>query len=539
MNFLLRRLYREQEGQTLYLVAASMVVILGMAALSIDIGFALHAQRELQANTDAAANAGGAAMPNPATTSVVNVVNEYSGDAALGALYNVHHDLNVTGVSVSFACLVTTNSNFDLPPCATSANTTTASYPLCATSTSNPDGGCNAIKVVETATIPTFFAKVFGFKSLTLTATSIASGSGNAEPYHIMLVLDTTHSMATGTDTGCMSSKLSTTYTQEQCAQMGVQTLLTTLAPCAQGQTCTSAGNTPVDQVGIMVFPGICSDAVSGITTGNCPAATSLTNTTANPTYAPPDIACPSTNPPITPYNNDPEYLLLGFQDNYQITDGSGLNTAASLVQAVGAGTWIATDTTNNCGLPAPGGEGTFYAGAIVAAQTYLTNNHTPYIQDIMMLLSDGDATSTATQMGGSVQQTVSSAQIAGMNGRLFSATAECQQAVNAADWAKGVVQSDGTSTKIYSISYGSETSGCTAGDTLTPCQTMQGIASLPLSQYFYSVPQTTGGTTSTVCSGAVPITKLDQVFKAIGSGLQRARLLPASVTGTWTTPTS
>ena len=79
MKSLLRRLFREQDGQALYLVAASMVAILGMAALSIDIGFALHAQRELQANTDAAASAGGAAMPNPATTSVYNVVTEYSG----------------------------------------------------------------------------------------------------------------------------------------------------------------------------------------------------------------------------------------------------------------------------------------------------------------------------------------------------------------------------------------------------------------------------------------------------------------------------
>ncbi len=67
MKSLLCRLYREQNGQALYLVAASLVAILGMAALSIDIGFALHAQRELQVNADAAASAGGAAMPNPAT----------------------------------------------------------------------------------------------------------------------------------------------------------------------------------------------------------------------------------------------------------------------------------------------------------------------------------------------------------------------------------------------------------------------------------------------------------------------------------------
>ena len=153
-----------------------------------------------------------------------------------------------------------------------------------------------------------------------------------------------------------------------------------------------------------------------------------------------------------------------------------------------------------------------------------------------------------ATQMGGTVTQTVSSSQIAGMNGNLFSATAECTQAVNAADWAKGVKQSDGTSTQIYSISYGSETSGCTSGESVpaiggnaanTPCSTMAGIASSPLSQYFFSVPQTVNGVTSTVCNGAVPITQLSQVFTTIGSMLETARLIPLTVSGTWKTATS
>jgi hypothetical protein len=410
--------------------------------------------------------------------------------------------------------------------------------------------GCNAIKVVETATEPTFFAKVFGINSVTLTATSVASASGTATPYHIMLVLDATASMASGSDSGCNSTGL--TYSPEQCAQMGVQTLLTSLAPCAQGQTCTNSSSTPIDQVGIMVFPGLCSDTATGITTANCPlspesksnpsAPTTLTNTLANTTYAPPDVACPSKAPPITPYNNNPEYLLLGFQDNFQVTDGAGLNTASSLVDAVGGGTWIATDTNTNCGMSAPGGEGTFYAGAIVAAQTYLTNNHTAYIPDVMILLSDGNASADSGQMGGTVPQTVT---FAGMNGNLYSPTAECQQAVNAADWAKKYVQtSDGSSTQIYSVSYGSETSGCTTGDTLTPCETMQGIASTPLSQYFFSVPQTVKNkngtvTTSTVCSGAVPITTLSQVFQAISADLETSRLVPASfsTSATWYAP--
>ena len=532
MKSLLCRLYREQNGQALYLVAASLVAILGMAALSIDIGFALHAQRELQVNADAAASAGGAAMPNPATADVYTVVTNYSGSTAYNAKYNIHPDLNITNVSVSFACLSTaTYPGYSLPPCATSGNSSSPSYPGCTVTTSNPGGGCNAIKVVETATEPTFFAKLFGINSLTLTATSVASASGGgAVPYHIMLVLDTTASMGSGNDTGCVSGS-SKSYTPEQCAQLGVQTLLSELAPCAVGVS-SCASSAAVDQVGIMAFPGICSDSKAGVTTGNCPAATTLTNTTANPTYAPDDYACPAKNPPIAAYNNDPEYLVQGFDNNYlSSTSPATLNFSSDLVDTVGAG-------TDNCGMPTPGGEGTFYAGAIVAAQTYLTNEHTANIQDIMILLSDGDATSSGSQMGGTVKQTVNSGQIAGMNGNLFAATKECTQAVNAADWAKGVKQSDGTSTLIYSISYGSETSGCTNGDSITPCQTMAGIASLPLDQYFFSVPQTVKGTTSTVCSGAVPITQLNQVFTTIAGDLESSRLVPSNVSGTWTTDT-
>jgi len=275
------------------------------------------------------------------------------------------------------------------------------------------------------------------------------------------------------------------------------------------------------------VFPGLCSDTASGITGsqgsgGNCPNASTLTNTTANATYAPDDYDCPAKNPPIAEYNNDPEYLILGFQNNYRNSDTATLNTSSDLFKTVGAG-------TNNCGVPTPGGEGTFYAGVITAAQQYLETNHTNGIQDVMILLSDGDATASSTQMGGTVKETVT---FAGMNNGLYSPTAECTQAVNAADYAKNYVEPDGLKTVIYSVSYGSETSGCTSGETPpynTPCGTMQGIASVPNSQYFFSVPNSAqqGGT---VCSGAVPITKLDQFFTAIQADLQGSRLIPNSV---------
>ena len=513
------RLRFSERGQSLALVPAVLGLLLAASAFVIDMGNLYFSYEELLGATQAAAKAGGTAMPNPAVTSVTTVADLYSGQTSSD--YNYHPNLNITSVNVNFACVPTASyPGLNLPPCAAFAN-------------SCPSATCNAIQVTESATVTTFFAKVFGVTSLNISATASSSASGGgAIPYHIMLVLDTTHSMGTGTDTGCTTGGGS--YTPEQCAQLGVQTLLSELAPCATNFSSCS-GNPPVDEVGLMVFPGLCDETISGVTTSSCNppnySATTLNNATSNSTYAPDDYACPAKDPPIAAYNNDPEYLVLGFQSNYRSSDtATTLNFSSDLVEAVGAG-------TNNCGMPTPGGEGTFYAGAIIAAQQYLINNHTSGIQDVMIVLSDGNASASSTQMAGSVNQSVT---VGGMSGKLFSSTAECTQAVNAANWAKTTKRSDGTATEIYSVSYGSETSGCTSGESVTsvanppnpsnsPCATMDNISSLPLSKYFFSVPQSKSGQ-GTICNGAVGITQLDQVFTTIAGDLTSARLIPNSV---------
>ena len=120
MNSLFRRLYYEQDAQVLYLAASTLVVVLGMAALSIDIGYALHVQRELQACADSAASAGGSAMPNGNVVSPTTVADEYSGDpnSPASAIYNLHHDLNITSMTVNYACVTgSTATNLNMPPC--------------------------------------------------------------------------------------------------------------------------------------------------------------------------------------------------------------------------------------------------------------------------------------------------------------------------------------------------------------------------------------------------------------------------------------
>jgi Flp pilus assembly protein TadG len=497
-----------QRGQSLAMVALLLPVLLGMAALVIDLGYIYVSYQQLVSATQAAALAGGSAIPNVSGPTASTIAVDYSA-SQLGRTkdLNYHGNLQSVTTTVSLACVSqSAYPGLSLPPCNV--------YPSC-------PAGCNMLQVTSTAKVSTLFARIFGINSVNLSATAVSSARGGGiPPYHIMLVLDSTGSMGPpNLDTGCTQN--GTSVTPEQCAQFGVQTLLLQLDPCTVGLAAcrpniAMPGSVlnPVDQVGLMVFPGLCS-------TNPCatlPTGSALTNTVVGP-YATDDETCPATNPPTTSYNNNPDYLILGFDGDYRTSDTSPLNTGSNLFKSVGAG-------TNGCGIATPGGEGTFYAGAIQAAQDYLTLYNTPGVQNVMIILSDGDATSSS--LGGNVKQVdgpCASGTPPCTTAGLYSATNECTQAVQAAQYA----QSQGT--LIYSISYGSENSGCGSdvsggGTYTTPCATMQGMSSLPLSQYFFSVPDaaTSGGT---VCPNAVPLTALNQVFTTIAGQLTVARLVP------------
>ena len=489
-----------ERGQTLVLIPLLLAVLLGICALAIDMGNIYVCYQQLQSSTQAAALAGAQAMSitgsSPSNLTPKNAALKYSGSLALGANYNIHPNLNITTVTPSLTCVdPTTYPGLNLPPC-------TVYDPA--------DGSVNLIRVKEAATVPTYFAKIFGVKTVPIAATAVASArGGGSPPYNIMLVLDTTASMGSGNDTNCIAGVPGGRYTPEQCAQYGVQTLLKQLSPCPSSYTTCPAGLVnAVDQVGLMVFPGL------------TPTQTATLTTTAVASTANAEYDCnTSTNPSITHYNNNPLYLILGFQNDYRNPAATTLNQGSNLFKTVGAG--VGSGRTA-CGAQTPGGEGTFYAGVIVAAQDYLTANARQGAKNVMIFLSDGDATASASQMGGTTKQVGASASLGGMRNGLFQPTAECTQAVNAANYAKAA------GTLIYSISYGSANTGCnTGGETYTsPCATMQAIASTPTQQFFYSVPRSAAGQ-GTVCPNAANITQLSQVFIDIGSKLKTSRLVP------------
>jgi hypothetical protein len=89
-------------------------------------------------------------------------------------------------------------------------------------------------------------------------------------------------------------------------------------------------------------------------------------------------------------------YEVMAFDDGYRNSDSAG-----TLLSGDGLASAVGYETSGSCtGLQAPGGEGTYYAQAIYAAQAALASQQTsfPGSKNILIILSDGDATACNTQ---------------------------------------------------------------------------------------------------------------------------------------------
>jgi Flp pilus assembly protein TadG len=468
----LRRAHKDERGQTLVMVAVMMTVLFGFAALVVDFGRVYYSFRELQASSDAAALAGAEALPQSTATTTATSYSAVSGDK------NAYSNLpNVTMVS-----------GYPLVKCLT---TLTNQGIAC----SAPANG-NAMQVKQQTTVPLTFAKLIGVNSFTITATATAAMRGAAPtPYNVVIVVDSTQSM-NDSDSGS-----NCTGSRESCALSGVQTLLGTLSPCGASQaSCTQLGGglvkNPVDQVSLLTFPAVTS--TSAADDYNCGGQ--------QPTIMPyPLPTAPNYTPATTP-----TYQIVGFSSDYRTSDtAASLSTSSNLAIAAGA-------KTSCTGLQAIGGEGTYYASVIYAAESLLVTQQNAYpgTSNALILISDGEAQATTSQG-------LSASGVSKTSGVYPSSVQQCHQAITAAQWA---AQQGVGGTRVYAVGYGAESSGCTTdtNPTITPCQTMQQIASNP--QYFY----TDYSSSSNGCvSASQPTTSLNQIFTEIGGDFTVARLIP------------
>jgi len=485
----IRRLYHDQQGQAIVLVFGCLVTLLGIAALSIDIGYALHGQRELQASADAAATAGAVDLTdNDTYTGAQTLAVNYSGQTgaknAIKDLYNV-------SATATAKCLTTIGLCSGVCPC----------KPV-------PTSGYNAMAVTETAASPTFFAKLFGITSINLTAQALSTIKGSGVPFNVVVIIDTTRSMQ-DSDPTCASTTGIADPTQEDCAKGGVRTLLSEMSPCSIAlSSCgtVTGGNVanPLQEVALLIFPGLASTTDDPYEY-DCQATTICASSGSD---------CPVRNCGqagsncvlgIVPYSSTTSYSVVGFSSDYRTSDvATSLNAGNSpLVDSV---SWASQNgcSTGNYGLQDQGGEGTYYAGAVEAAQAmFPTSGSRANMQNAIILLSDGNATASGSQISSSL------------------ATNQCSQAVTAANAAASA------GTWVYTVAYGALLSGCASdGGAYTPCSALENMASSPgnipdLSK-FYS--DDANGCQS---PDYPSITSLNNIFAAIGLDLNGTRLIP------------
>lgn len=359
-----------------------------------------------------------------------------------------------------------------------------------------------------------------------------AMAGGQNEPWNIAVIVDTTSSMNTS-DGGdqCNGTRIT-------CALLGVQALLNDLYPCGLGQNCTTS-TTYVDSVSLFVFPAVTGSTASKDT--SCP--------TSNPTivaYTFPDPPSNTTLPTADTYE------VTSFANNYKTSDSATtLNQAAPIVIAAGD-----SGKSNCTGIQAPGGEATYYAQVIYAAQTALQKQQAanPGSQNAIILLTDGDATACASNANTTAGACSSKSELMASEGTLNgtgtktsnptgyqsvtypSALGECGQAVLAAQAAANL------GTTVYTIGYGSPTSGgCLSDKTYSvsvgtnggswgpgkqPCQALAAMASSAVN--FYSDD-------GEGCEATAPtnqnLTQLTAIFRAIVDNMSSPRLIPNGTT--------
>jgi Flp pilus assembly protein TadG len=527
-----------------------MTGMLGVSGLAIDVGHAYVVRSQLQNAANAAALAASGYVYYSQTDSVnsTSIADQYSASSGGN---NIYPALGTVNTHVGTRCV-----NMLMPVGTTCSSSSVA----------------NAVVVTTSTTVKTFFMGLFGVSKLGVNATATASMQGQAQPWNVAIIVDATQSMGSA-DSSCGG------LTRFECALGGVQTFLAATNPCP-GTGCASGAAL---RVSLFSFPNLSTANYSDTTTCTSTFSpepytlptqpTTTGNDYSSITYSTSTTTGTGTKQKTTTTSWAGTYQVTGWDTGYYLpsdTTTSGLNSSDNLVQAIGYGYNTSTGAMAHKGcLPNVGGESTYYAGAINAAQAALLEEQAAVkgSQNAMILLSDGEATAASTKFpaNGAVASTpspntalgisVTSAGtstwsktapnltgVAGTWGTYPDYNDECQQAIVAAQNAALA------GTRVYAVAYGSESSGCygdtdstlvtlpstanvpfTAIKSLTPCITMEDIASSLT--YFYSDSNQSGS--SSTCQETVhTVTNLNDIFLAISSTFTTPRLLPNNASG-------
>jgi hypothetical protein len=318
--------------------------------------------------------------------------------------------------------------------------------------------------------------------------------------HNVAIVVESTRPMnVVDSDGQCNSVRF-------DCMLAGVRALLSQLSPCGGEANCGPARYGKVTNA---------VDAVSLFTFSNVTVGTVINDYSCSridPVAGPYTFPMPGESeyaPPSWPART-PTYRIVDYASDYRTSDTtSELNPDSDLVKAFGG--------ASGCpGMKAVGGESTYLAGAIYAAQASLIAERAarPGSRNVLIVIAAGYANATPRQMGPGATD----------SGTYPSWVNECRQAVAAARFAAA------HGTRVYSVAYGAQSSGCgfdsaAPEQDITPCQTMRGIASSPA--YFFS-DYTQSFTGSTCVSAAHRDPNLIRIFTEIGKSIEaRGPIVP------------
>ena len=560
-NPLLRKFLRDAQGQTIVIVAVSIAAVMALCATGLESGHVYYAYRLLVSSTNAATIAGAQTMSAALLDTTSSATYTAAVDSSVQLYSSVTGGYN-TSTLLQNAAITTTNLF---------CSTTLSGAPYNVACISPPGGatGYNAITVTQTADVPLWFGGLVGMPKMHIAATSTAATRGGQNiPYNLAIIMDTTASMQDTVkgEVGCTSSQIA-------CAVAGFMTMLENMDPCASGTSCTS-GTAYVDDVALFVFPAVstaysannykqdyCSSGGGGFGGGGVKSVPyNFINVTPGSTQ---NLNMESGS--VSSSNPYPgEYEIIPFNDGYK-SNGSGSNTSlvgsSALAMAVGY-------SGSGCnGLSAPGGQGTYYAQVINMAQEALVTQQTanPLSKNVMIILSDGDATASAasgqivadnnptctnvktngsclngTGNSSTNPETGSGTSCAGYQCPAFpSAVGMCGQAVYAAQ------QATAAGTIVYTIGFGSETSGCTSDQNYTLAGLSDGAESWPGGTNARSPCNAIAAMASNantffsdVSQGCQPVNgvngnykSLAQIFEAVVTSLTSPRLVPPGTT--------
>jgi hypothetical protein len=606
-----------------------MFAFMGMAGLTVDIGHAYVVRAALQNGTNAAALAA-ASNVYTTQTAIQNAADAYASNSG-----DANYIPNVVGTpTVTPVCI-----NLLMPGGSGCTASSVNPNPSCAYAV------CNAVRVSQSASVPTYFLRVLGIHTIGITTTGLASfnvnapvagsGPGNTS-WNIVMIEDATGSMATA-DTNCPGSP-----SEFACALNMMQTILSNLNPCPSGMTTCTPAQANV-RVALFSFPNMLTSALPNFQKAGCSNSLSSYTEPAPYTVYTLPIKTASSYTPMT-YTQGASTWTASYEFTYgantgTIADSTGvdaqgfvsdyyspgnattgnLNPNSPLVRLIGyggtagqAGTGSGgTSQKTGCMPLSPGGialngatlsgnsnstvntvnvgEGiTYYASAIYAAQAALTKEASVYVgsSNAIIFLSDGQANlqwiyfppgelaqtpSANTAQAATISGTLGlstllstinhSAKVAsGLSSPNLEATGtisglypdffdECQQAIMAGQYAASSTNTAGQATKVITVSYGSEDTGCGSGSTdshndvttvatgnneaftassLTPCGTMENVAD-SLSDFYSDYLQSGSGVSASCIDSAHSVNSLTGIGMAIASNFHNTALLPSN----------